>query len=583
MYFLCIVFFLIVWYNKNMLKNLDIQNVALIDNLSIDFAPNLTVMTGETGAGKSIIIDSLCFVLGEKANKGLIKQGRDYMKVVACFSSPFVAEVENFLHENDIDFDDEIVLSRKLTCDGKGELRINGEVVSATSFKKLSVLLVDINGQHEHQKLLNEKYHLGIVDLFIKNGNLFLDYKKCYEMLQNINKQISSLNGSTQNQERMLDLLSYQIKEIEDAKIEENEDELLTQKKILMQNSGKIYDNLAVACSNFDGNSSIVDGLKSAISSLNSIVKYDESLNTLIERLENLKYEAMDIASNLIDKKDSCNFDESEFEEIDSRLDKIKLIKRKYGATLQDVFDFLKQAKDDYEKILNSRETLEKLLVEKEKILNELYKKALLLGDARRKVAYEFEKKTNEELKDLGMKNAKFKVAFNDIPSRENFENELNTNGFDKVRFMFSANLGQDLRPLSDIISGGEASRFMLALKNILADVDNVSLMVFDEIDSGISGEIAYKVGCKIANISRRHQVVSVSHLPIICAMADKNLFVQKFTTSDNTSVRVKSLVGDEILEEIARLSGGAEHSANSLLHAKEMKDRCDNYKSEIK
>ncbi len=563
-----------------MLKILDIQNVALIDNLSIDFSPKLTVMTGETGAGKSIIIDSLCFVLGEKANKGLIKQGREYMKVVASFSAPFASEVENFLHENDIDFEDEIVLSRKLTVEGKGELRINGEVVSATSFKKLSVLLVDINGQHEHQKLLSDKFHLGIVDLFIKDKSLYENFKISYEKLQNIDKQIASLNGSTQNQERMLDLLSYQIKEIEDAKIEPNEDEDLTQKKILMQNSGKIYDNLALACSKFDGNASIIDGLKGAIASLTSIAKYDDSLNAIIERLENLKYEAMDVSSTLLDKKESCNFDEDEFEEIDTRLDKIKMIKRKYGATLQDVFDFLNQARSDYDRILNSRDTLEKLLAERSKIVKELYDKALKLGKTRRNEAREFESKTNAELKDLGMKNARFKVDFNDIPTLECFEKSLNINGFDQVKFMFSANLGQDLKPLSEIISGGEASRFMLALKNILADVDNVSLMVFDEIDSGISGDVAYKVACKIANIARRHQVVSVSHLPIICAMADKNLFVEKFSTKDNsTSVAVKTLNEEETLEEISRLSGGTAHSANSLLHAKEMKNRCNEYK----
>lgn len=562
-----------------MLKSLDIQNVALIDNLSIEFSPNLTVMTGETGAGKSIIIDSLCFVLGEKANKGLIKQGRDFMKVVASFSAPFVDEVERFLRDNDIDFDDEIVLSRKLTSEGKGELRINGEVVSATSFKKLSVLLVDINGQHEHQKLLSDKFHLGIVDLFIKDQLLFDNFKISYDKLQNIDKQIAGLNGSTQNQERMLDLLSYQIKEIEDAKLEPGEDDDLAQKKILMQNSGKIYDNLALACSKFDGNSSIVDGLKGAVSSLTSIAKYDDSLNAVIERLENLKYEAMDISSLLLDKKESCNFDEDEFEEIDARLDKIKMIKRKYGATLQDVFDFLSQARNDYDRILNSRDTLERLLLDRKNVISDLYNKALKLGKARREVARDFESKTNAELKDLGMKNARFKVAFNDIPTLDTFEKSLNSNGFDQVKFMFSANLGQDLKPLSEIISGGEASRFMLALKNILADVDNVSLMVFDEIDSGISGDVAYKVACKIANIARKHQVVSVSHLPIICAMADKNLFVEKFSTKDNTSVAVKTLNEEETFEEISRLSGGTAHSANSLLHAKEMKNRCNEYK----
>ena len=565
-----------------MLKTIDIQNVALIDKVSLDFSKGLNVLTGETGAGKSIIIDSLSFVLGGKASKGLIKQGCEFMKVVACFSAPFIDDVKNILCELDIDFDDEIVISRRLNSDGKGDLRINGNIVPVGNLKKLSLLLVDIHGQHEHQKLLSDKYHLEIIDNFFKDNDIFKKYNDIYNKLKNINKEIQKLNGSTQNQERLLDLLDYQIKEIENAEIKEKEDEELEQRKLLMQNSEKIYEGLNSAYNAFDASDTIIQSLKRASSSLSGIIKYDDSLDELIDRIDNIKYEAMDIANTLKDKRDECNFDEYEFEEVDERLDKIKQIKRKYGPTLEDVFNFFEKSKREYDEILNSRGMLEKLLKQKEGILKEVYLAALELHNLRVKVAENFEKRTNKELADLGMKNARFKVGFRDLPEERFIENNLSSSGIDEVKFLFSANAGQDLKLLSEIISGGEASRFMLALKNILADFDDINLMVFDEIDTGISGEMGYKVACKLANISKKHQVISVSHLPQICAMADKNIYVSKKVIDGNTMVSVQELDNLGALSEIARLSGGAENSQVSLSHAKELKERCNEYKKQI-
>ena len=565
-----------------MLNVLDIQNVALIDKVSLDFSANLNVLSGETGAGKSIIIDSLNFVLGGKANKSLIKQGCDFMKVVASFSAPFITEIKNILEELDVEYDDEIVVSRKLTKEGKGDLRVNGVIVPVNNFKKLSVLLVDIHGQHEHQKLLKDKYHLEIIDNFIKNNKIFKEYYEIYSQLKNINSEINKLNGSTENQERMLDLLSYQIKEIESAELKENEDEILTQKRLIMQNSEKIYEGLNNAFNCFDKSGALIESAKDASSYLNSISKFDESLIDIADRIDSIKYEAMDIASTIKEKREECEFDEYEFEKVDDRLDKIKQLKRKYGPTLDDVFSFLEKAKKDYDDILNSRDKLEKCLKEKEGIINILFNKANEIHNLRVKVASDFEKKTNHELSDLGMKSARFKVEFSETPDLDAFEKKVNSNGYDSVRFLFSANAGQDLKPLSEVISGGEASRFMLALKNILADVDNISLMVFDEIDTGISGEMGYKVACKLANISRNHQVISVSHLPQICAMADKNIFVKKETIDNSTVVSVINLNNDTTLDEIARLAGGEHNSSVALEHARALKARCESYKKNI-
>ena len=380
----------------------------------------------------------------------------------------------------------------------------------------------------------------------------------------------------------MLDLLSYQIKEIENAELKENEDEILSQKRLVMQNAEKIFEGLNNAFNCFDKSGALIESAKDASSYLNSISKYDESLLEVADRIDSIKYEAMDIASLLKEKREECEFDEYEFEEVDERLDKIKQLKRKYGPNLQDVFIFLEKSKKDYDDILNSRDKLEKCLKEKEKILQDLFSLANKLHDLRVSIANDFENKTNKELADLGMKSARFKVEFGNVPDFDSFEKKINSNGYDEVRFLFSANAGQDLKPLSEVISGGEASRFMLALKNILADVDNISLMVFDEIDTGISGEMGYKVACKLANISRSHQVISVSHLPQICAMADKNIFVKKETVDNSTVVSVIDLNFENTLEEIARLSGGEHNSDVSLEHARALKNRCESYKKNI-
>ncbi len=565
-----------------MLKCLEIKNVALIDNLNINFFQGLNVLSGETGAGKSIIIDALNFVIGSKANKSLIKQGQEVMKVTAVFTAPFSDYVIKILNEYDIEVEDDLIISRKMTIDGKSDIKVNGSTVTASMLKNITSHLIDIHGQHEHQRLLKDKYHLQIIDSFVKNKELFSEYNSNLTKLKDIQNQIKNLNGSAENQERMLDLLNYQILEIENAKLKPGEDDDLLQRKILMESSEKIYDSINTAINELDSQSSLLANIKRAHSLISNIVKFDESLIEISSRLDSTKYELVDIIETLKDKKENCTFNQSEFDEIDERLDKIKILKKKYGATIEDILLFLKKAKEDYDDILNSKDKLQFLLKQKEQILLNLYSQALNISKIRKEIAVNFENDVKNQLNDLGMKNSKFKVEFCNLPNVDECESLFKTSGLDDVRFLFSANAGQNLKPLSEIISGGEASRFMLALKNILSAVDNISCMIFDEIDTGISGDMGYKVACKLANISKTCQIMSVSHLPQICAMADCNIKISKYVQDDSTNVKATLLNDKEILEEISRLSGGSNDSIVSLNHAQELKNRCNAYKSKV-
>ena len=565
-----------------MLKSIQIENVALIDKLEFDFSNNLNVLSGETGAGKSIIIDALNFVIGGKTSKNLIKQGCTYMKVCAVFSCPNNNEIKEILNSFDAFDENEIIILRKMQKDGRIDTRVNGVFIPNTILKNLTSNLIDIHGQHEHQNLLQDKNHILLIDEFLTDKNLKKIYKDWFQKLQDINLKINELNGSTQNQERLLDLYNYQINEIEDANIKEQEDEILIQKKFLLQNSEKVFELLSSSLETLNGSNSIIDKIKGVSNNLNNLIKYDASLHQLVERLDSCKFEILDIISIIKEKIDQCDFNNNEFEEIDNRLDKIKTIKKKYGPSLEDVFEFLNKTKKEYEKVLYSKDKLKELLKQKEEILEKTIFYAKKLNEERLQVAKQFEKNVKSELKDLGMKNVSFVVDFKKLENEETFEYNLNDLGFDKIRFLFSANIGQSLKPLSEIISGGEASRFMLALKNILADIDSISSMVFDEIDTGISGEMGYMVACKMANISRKHQIMTVSHLPQICAMADENIQVYKFVQDNKTFVNAKILSKNEVLNEIARLSGGVINNVVSLEHAKELKSRCNNYKELI-
>ena len=567
-----------------MLSYLKINNIALIEELEIDFDNGLNVITGETGAGKSIIIDSLNFVIGGKINKGIFRSGSNFISVEAVFSN-ITEEVKNILEGYDIEADSDILIKRKQTLEGKNEIKVNGSTVTVTMLKNITSKLVDIHGQHEHQAILQDKYHLQMLDNLLGEEILSLkeNVASNYLELQSINKEIKTLGSSAANRERMLDLLQYQINEIEKAKLKSGEDEELANRRLVMLNGEKIATALKSACDFLDGDySSVVDSLKKANSELSSIVKFDEGLESYRERLESSRLELMDISESLSDYLETINFDQKEFDEIDARLDQIKLLKKKYGSTIDEVLAFLENSKKEYDNLINSNEKIEKLFLEKNKKIKELFALSKELSNKRKIFAKSLEKTVCTQLTDLGMKNAKFIVDFSVEPTVDDCENLLTSNGFDVVKFMFSANLGQDIKPLADIISGGEASRFMLALKNIMADADGIATLVFDEIDTGVSGNMGYMVACKLANISNNHQVISVSHLPQICAMSDAGFRSTKYNEDNTTKTKIERLSENEIIAEISRLSGGIEESNATAEHSKELRARCVEYKKSI-
>lgn len=566
-----------------MLSYLKVKNVALIDELTIDFNNGFNVLTGETGAGKSIIIDSLNFVLGNKVNKTLIRSGQTFMKVEALFLPPYNNSLQNILKEYNIEYEDEILIARTYFDSGKSDIRLNGYVLTASMLKNITYNLVDILGQHEHQSLLKEKTHLGIIDNFNPKRleNIKAIVLKNYQSYSEIVSKMKSIGSSSENRERMLDLLKYQIEEIEKANIKADEDIELSNERLKMINSEKIATGLSTAYSELNSSysSSVDECLKKSSNALNSIVQYDNSLSQIIERINNARYELQDISETIKQISDNNIFDQVQFEKIDSRLDLIKTLKKKYGNSTDEIFNYLKKSKSEYEQLLDSENLMVKLQTEKQNIGKQLYEASLELSNERKNIAIEFENNVMKQLNELGMKNARFKVCFNKIDEIENVV--FSPNGLDEVHFEFSANLGQPLKPLSEIISGGEMSRFMLGIKNILADIDNINTLVFDEIDTGISGNIGFTIACKMANISKNHQVISVSHLPQIAAMADSNFLITKTNKDNQTYTYVEKLNENDVLKEIARLSGGEKNSEVSLHHASELRQRCLQYKAQ--
>ncbi|MDR0850300.1 MAG: DNA repair protein RecN [Christensenellaceae bacterium] len=564
-----------------MLKHLKIKNIALIKDLTIEFSGGLNVLTGETGAGKSIIIDSLNFVLGDKANKSLMRTGAYGMSAEALFCG-VTGKAKEILKEYNIPDDDDVLIVRSFS-DTSQSIRLNGNTITAGMLKNITPYLVDIHGQHEHQSLLKPRFHLGIIDGLnsSKTDLLRAEVSGQYKKHKDIISQLDELGSNNQNRERMIDLLQYQINEIERFSLKQNEDETLAVERSRMLNSGKISANLTNALNEIDGNFSVVSSIKKAISAMNSVVQYDETLQPLINRLDGARLELSDIAGELKIVTESVNFDDAAFDRIDTRLDGIKALKKKYGATVAEVFKFLENAKEELNKYQNSTALIDNLEYQKQQVYSSLYDTANKLSDIRRGIAEEFSSKVMKELGDLGMKNAKFAVMFDPKPDKNTAN--ITANGFDNPIFMFSANLGQPMKPLSEIISGGEMSRFMLGIKNIIADIDDLQTLVFDEIDTGISGAIGFVIACKMANISKKHQVISVSHLPQIAAMADNHLFIQKQVEANETITKVFTLDKKGSQSEVARLSGGVDGSGVALEHADELMGRCAAYKNSIK
>lgn len=551
-----------------MLQSLSIKNVALIKEIEIDFGKGFNVLVGETGAGKSIIFDSLNFVLGSKADKTLIRYGENLMKVDAIFS--FIGQnVKDFLFENDLLEDDgEVMLSRTLFDDMKNVCKINGKSVSLGMLKTVGQMLVDSYSQHESISLLKAKNHLALLDKF--GGDEILSIKEkvseSFSKVQAIKKQIADLGGDKFERERTKELLSYQIEELEKAQLQAGEEEELKNKLDMYSSAERINEALSGCEESLeDSSSSVIDQIQQCEAMLSSLSSF-ENINSCRERLTSARYEIEDISQTLKEIKNELSFDEREFERLDRRYDLVRSLVKKYGGSCEKAIEYLAQTKEKVNALEDADFLIEKYEKQLEKEEGELSSLAEQLSIKRKKVALDIENRIVAELRELGMKSTVFKSAFTLAP--------ITANGKDDVEFTFSANKGQDVKSLSKTASGGELSRFMLAIKNIFSQIDKTGTLIFDEIDSGISGETGVIVGQKIKNLTKSSQIICITHLPQVASFGDDFFYVSKKEDERSTYTEVKHLQGDEVVSEIARMIGGDKITQVALKHAQEMIDQ---------
>ena len=533
-------------YTISMLKSLQIKNIALIPEVEIEFGEGLNVLTGETGAGKSIIIGSFNFVLGQRLDKTIIRQGAAFARVDAVFAVAG-AERAKITDISGVDFSDNtVILSRILKADGKSECRISGTVVTADVLRNSAAVLVNIHGQHETEVLLKPKLHVTILDNFggQKVHAVRCEYLEEADRLKELQKQLKTFGGDEYERKRLVDMYQYQIKEIEDAKLKDNEDVELAEKKSRMQNFEKIATNLGEIVGNLCGDNGVEDGVRQFVAGLSGLSHLDSRIEKFYETAKSLKIELDDLSGDIQSYLDNLEFDENEFKRVDARLDEIKVLKRKYGSSITEIFAFLNDTRASLDFLCRSEQDTERIKREiqaQEKIVAEHADRLIAV---RQQTAKVLEQKLVEQLKDLGMPSARF---------------ECTNISVDGVEFLFSANAGESVRPLVHIISGGEMSRVMLALKDVTANLEGVGTLVFDEIDTGISGTMGHKIAEKMAAICKFHQVIAVTHLAQIAARAASHFLICKTEAGGKTLTTVHKLTEGGHKEELTRMVGGAE------------------------
>lgn len=554
-----------------MIKSIQIENVALIEKETIDFGSGLNVLSGETGAGKSIIVNALCFALGARADKSLIRNEQTSAKVTLELSAQLNEKLSLVLREMEIESEETIIIVRKMTIDGKNEIKVNGVPQTLAMLKRLTLLLCDVYGQFEHASLLDDKKQIQVLDDYAADEirPKLEEFNNKLSTCRDIRKQISVLGGDAGERAKKLDYLAFQIGEINSVSPQIGEDETLLRQKEVMMNAEKLKEAYALAREALDGEEFCGRlAVSSARNKLSTITSIDVQMQELVDRLYSLEAEIDDLSATLSAKVDACDFDEEEFEKVDGRLDLIKMLKRKYGATIEEVLQAKQSAEGELDKLQNAEQTVAKLNVQLSNELSGLFSLGAQITETRKKYAKQLERDILNELKVLGMEKSQFVI---DIQS-EYIEDLATASGFDKVTFLFSANAGEPVKELSKIISGGELSRFMLAFKSSLAKLNNIGTQVYDEIDAGISGHIGQVIAVKLNDISRTCQVITISHLPQIIAMADTLYKIEKFEKDNKTYTQIKLQNEQEELAEIARLSGGANIGSHAIEFAKEMK-----------
>ena len=540
-----------------MISTLHIKNIGIIDDLSIDLNEGLNVLTGETGAGKTLIIDSLEIISGGRFSKEMIRKGETNSFVEICMYEP----------ENENSIDGNIIVSREINSNGKNMCKINGRMVTVNELKNFMSKFIEIHGQNDNQSLLDNKFHLKYLDGYIGEEllNVKNEYKEKYQRYLEIKRELKANYGDEKERERKLDLLKYQVNEIEEANLKEDEEEKLEEKRKIMLNSEKISKSLNEADIAIGENS--IDSLNTAIRALEKIENIDNVYEKISSNLKSIYYELQEISRDISSYKDDVYFDEEERNEIEERLDLIYSLKRKYGNDIKEIIDYKNEIQEEIEHIENLDEYNNKLKKELKQIKIEMIELAQKMSKLRNEYGKNLSNSINEVLEELEMKNAKINIHV-DYNEEEFFEN-----GKDEVEFFIRTNLGEDEKPLSKIASGGEMSRIMLAIKKVLADTDKMPVLIFDEIDTGISGKAANSVAEKLNGISKNHQVLCISHLPSIAAIADYNYFISKKVVDERTNTNIKLLNEKETLEEIARISSG-EINETTINYAMQLRNK---------
>lgn len=566
-----------------MLNKLVIKNVALIESAEIDFINGFNVLSGETGSGKSVILESINFVLGAKADKSLIRNGENECLVSAEFDIRENQNLYNILDELGFDKEDLLIITRKFDMSGKNSVKINGNTATVSMVKKLTSALIDVHGQSEHFYLLSAANQLKLIDKFadLRDNVCFCELQTIFGEYKNLLKDLASIGGDETARLIRLDVLDYQIKEIESANVKENEFEELSDLKAKLINREKIISALNSLKSGIEDEGGVSDILSNLVRSVNTITGFGEEYSELSDRLNNAYSEIDDILSSVNNSLDDLGYSEFSLEEVDERLNLIKTLFKKYGGDYKSLLEFYDNAVLEKEKLENYNETAEKLQAKIDNAERKIYSLYIKVSEIRKLAAKSFAENVITELKELGMPKADFVVEFSPTPSFEECKFE-SANGFDDIKFMFSANLGEPVKPLSEVISGGEMSRFMLAVKAQTAKYNDISTFIFDEIDAGISGAIAWTVAEKLIKISLSAQVVAVSHLPQIVAFADNNILITKTESKDKTVTSAMTLDENGKISEISRLAGGKIGEETSIEHAKSIISKANEFKYNI-
>lgn len=540
-----------------MITSLHIKNIGIIDDLTIDLNKGLNVLTGETGAGKTLIVDSLGIIAGGRFSKDMIRRGQNVSFVELSLN---LTNYENTIDGN-------VIVSREINTSGKNLCKINGRLVTVTELRNFMKNIIDIHGQYDNQTLMDSEFHTKYLDKFIgiTMSNKLKEYQDLYNEYKKLNAMLKNNYGDDMEKRRKLDLLKYQYKEIKGAKLKNGEDEQLEEKRKIMMNSEKVAEALNLVSSNLEG--TVIDVVNESIRAFEKIENVDERYSQKLSELKNIYYEVQELSRDVCSMNEDTYFDENERNQVEERLDEIYSLKRKYGNTIEEILKYQDELESEINRIENLDEENQKTKEKIQNLTQEMNEICEKITKERKEKSIILNEKINNELKELEMKNARFIASVIE-------DEEFSMNGKSHTEFMIATNLGEEAKKLDKIASGGEMSRIMLAIKTVLSDIDEVPVLIFDEIDTGISGKAANSVGIKLKRIAQSHQVLIVTHLAPIAAKGEYNYYIYKEVKNEKTNTKIKLLNEEETLKEIARISSG-EVTEIAMSHARELRNKC--------